>query len=65
MGMKTEKIGAAGKRRHMAGIGSKIKSMRNASRAAHAFAYRLAAGTPAALRLATRYEESTTGRIKK
>jgi hypothetical protein len=48
MGMKkstpTEKIGAGGKRKHIASIGSKIKMMRNASRAAHVAAYKLALG---------------------
>jgi hypothetical protein len=37
-----EKIGAVGKRKHMAGIDSKIKMMRNASRAAHKAAYKIA-----------------------
>jgi hypothetical protein len=36
MGMrKVEKIGAAGKRKHMVGIGLRIKRMSNVSRAAH------------------------------
>jgi hypothetical protein len=37
-----EKHGDAGKRKHIAGIGSKIKMMRNASRASHVAAAKVA-----------------------
>ncbi len=37
-----ENIGAVGKRKHLAGIGLKIKSMRRQSRAAHIAAAKVA-----------------------
>jgi hypothetical protein len=39
-----EKIGAAGKRKHMASIGLKINMMRTASRAVHVAAAKMALG---------------------
>jgi hypothetical protein len=39
-----EKIGAVGKRKHLAGIGSKIKMMRATSRAANVSAAKMALG---------------------